>query len=617
MAYTPVASDVFQPTGDKSVQSAALEFRTLKAFVLVLDTDLSGFQAELDALQAAIGAGNNSVALAANLANSVNSTLGVSLIGLADYLAYPDGTLGNQAVSIKALRRGRTSPHANFNWFTSDFTVIECQGPGKAKLAQDISDVYQTKFGALIGSLVSYVHPLGSDANDGSSWRQAFLTLNKALRLTTNGIIYVWPGTYDLCDFRHTDSYGDHPKKIIAPYGGVTLRVAGDDPNAATWTLNNDFGGIYQMHVALTNVPIRVLRKDLIDKYGEPTPMPQFADLDTLGTLQNFGWAYNGAYSQGLSVTTTSASAVVTTTNTRSASVGMSISGTGIPGGATIISVTTGSSITMSANATASAAITATVAGRALYIREAMNVNVNTTTKANLQVIYGVAGDNRTLLYSTISYWENITFYGYISVLHVAGQTTPQFWAKRCTFKYGATSSILVEGGYAYTQDCRSYRTCADGGNYNILNAITPHVVEINYTTQFSGDVDTYGLAQTLNPQGTAANKNGSSNHDGYIVRVNGQHYDCFGPNIADTATSYSWNLGVTAGFNAMLPNSIPSNPRYGFVNQANNAWLDGCDATGQDLGFISDLAANSRTFNNFGSLIVTAGGVFTPYVPG
>jgi len=546
-----------------------------------------------------------------------------ALTGRSDLLVRPDSESTDILLSAaldqtrSALLKARTAPHANFNWFTSDFTVAGCPGTGQAVVVQDIADVFQTKFGALIGGTVSYVHPSGSDANTGSSWRSAFLTLSQALRSTTNGTIYIWPGTYDLSDFRYTDSYGDHPKKIIAPYGGVILRVAGDDPVAATWGLNGDYGGVYQMHVVSSNNPIRLLRKDLLDKYGEPTPMPYFSSLLSLAST-NFGWAFDPAYSSAITGNTTNGSNVLSgVNNVKSAAVGMAITGPGIPGGTTITAVIPGTSITMSANATATATgITTTVTGRALYVRDAMSTNVNTTTKANIQLVYGAGGDNRTLLYSTTSYWENITFWGYISVLKVAGQAAPQFWAKKCSFKYGATHAILAEGGHSYTQECRAYRMSSDGANYNALNGTTAQGVEINFTTQFAGDVDTYGTSQTANPQGNGQNKNGSSNHDAYVVRVNGLHIDPFGPNIADTATSYSWNLGVQAGYSQLTVNGIPSIPRYGILNQGNNAWNDGCSVTGNDAGFNSDSGANVKMFNCFGTQAITNGGVFTTYIP-
>lgn len=541
---------------------------------------------------------------------------GPAMMGLGLTTAYASDSVGEQLLAARILRKGRAAPHTNFSWFTADFTVSECQGPGRARLVQDLTDVFQTKFGASLGSTVSYVHPNGSDTNAGISWRTAFLTLAQALRSTTNGTIYIWPGTYALSDFRYTDSYGDHPKRIIAPFGGVILRVIGDLASAGTWTLDGDYGGMYAMCITSTNQPIRLLRNDLVDKYGNKMPMPLYSGRSGLAA-QNFGWAYEANASVAATVNTTSGSNVLTTTNAHQITPGMAISGTGIPVGAAVTAVTPGTSITISANATATgSAVTATATGNLIYVRDAMSASVQ-TNRANFDIVYGdSSGDSRILLYSTTSYWEGITIYGYFSVLNLSGQAIPQLWAKNCTIAYANAHELLVEGGYSYTQDCTAMYGAADGGNYNTTNGITARGVEINFTTHYMGDVATFGIEETLNPQGNGANKNGSSNHDSYVVRVNGFHADCYGPNVADTAPSYSWNLGVKAGINAIAVNSAPDNPRYGFLNQSNNAWMDGCAATGQDANFNSDGTAVTRIFNCFGSQSATNGGVFSSYMP-
>lgn len=575
-------------------------------------------------VQTSASFGGSQQVLAA-LADSTSASQGSGLVGFGS-VSYPANTIGwavqqmtpdIQASSV--LRLGRTSPHSNLDWFTSLFTVSQAQGPGNALLAQDIADVFQNTFGAAIGSTASYVHPDGNDGNAGTSWRSAFLTVAQALRNTTNGTIYIWPGTYALSDFRYTDSYGDHPKKIIAPFGGVTLRVPGDAANSATWTLDGDYGGMYTMCISSTNKPVRLLRSDLQDKFGNKMPMPIFADRLSLAS-QNFGWCYEAGKSLTLDVSTSNGINVLTVVSggTKQAAVGMSITGTGIPGGATITAVSTNATVTISANATATnASITATATGNLLTAREAMSADINATTKANMDIVYGdSSGDMRTLLYSTTSYWEGITFYGYISVLNASGQAIPQFWAKNCTFAYGNTHSLLAEGGYIYTQDCVSKYGAADGGNYNTLNSIVARGVEINFETYYQGDVLTYGTSMTLNPQGAGTNKNGSSNHDSYVVRVNGEHQMAYGPMIADTASSYSWFIGVEAGMSAISPNVAPSVPRYGILNQGNNAWLDGCSATGNDVGFNADSSANVMIFNSFGTQSATNGGVFTSYTP-
>lgn len=466
----------------------------------------------------------------------------------ADMVGYGTGTVGDELDMDVVLRSGRTSPNSAFDWFSADFSVAECSGPGRALLNQDIADVFYTKFSALWGGAVSYVRPTGNDSNDGATWASAFLTLGKALRNTTNGTIYIWPGTYDLSDFRYSDSYGDKPKRIIAPFGGVTLKVSGDTISSATWTANGTYGSVYQTTLSTSNQPVRILHTGLVDRFGEYVPIPKYASLADVNT-STCGWYYD--------------------------------SGTKI-----------------------------------LYVRMASE-NVNTTTKANLVAVYGdTTATNRTLIYSATSYWENITFWGYVSVLKLAGQAVPQFWAKNCTFKYGASSALLVEGGYCYTQDCRAHRCAGDGANYNTTAGTVSQGIEVNYKTEFCGDVGTYGTTQALNPLSTAENKNGSSNHDSYVVRINGQHEENWGPAVADTSGSYSWCLGTKVGHSALTAGTSPAVPRYGFLNQGNNAWLDNCSATGHDKGFNSDSSANVRVFACRGSTLATLSGTFTNYTP-
>ena len=141
--------------------------------------------------------------------------------------------------------------------------------------------------------------------------------------------------------------------------------------------------------------------------------------------------------------------------------------------------------------------------------------------------------------------------------------------------------------------------------------------IEINFESRFAGDVDTYGEDQTDNPTGsTSENKNGSSNHDSFVVRVNGIYERNFGPQVADTADSYSWNLGAIAGHSAIEDGVAPAIARYGFLNQANDAWMDGCAASGNDEGFEADTSADVRVFNCAGSFVTATGGTHTDFTP-
>ena len=249
-----------------------------------------------------------------------------------------------------------------------------------------------------------------------------------------------------------------------------------------------------------------------------------------------------------------------------------------------------------------------------IYVRNgALNVN---TVKARLSAIYSPGGDNSLLVLASILYLENITLDGYVYCLNQAGQATPQVWLKNCTVRYAESNSRNVQGGYVYSQACTYYRSAADHANYNILNSVTARGAEINDITWYAGDVDSfgYGATQTSNPVSAAQNKNGSSNHDSYVVRINGIHNKCYGPPIADTAPSYSWCLGTQTGYSYA---TAGAGQRIGFLMQGNSAWLDGCiGGPGQDFAFNSDSSANVQTFSCLGSQVASNSGVFAAYIP-
>jgi hypothetical protein len=201
-------------------------------------------------------------------------------------------------------------------------------------------------------------------------------------------------------------------------------------------------------------------------------------------------------------------------------------------------------------------------------------------------------------------------------VLRLGGQAVPQLWAKDCEFRYGRTSSLLVEGGYCYTQDCISSHCGGDGANYTSAAGTTCRGIEINFSSRFAGDVETFLQSQDNNPISTSENKNGSSNHDSFVVRVNGSYTRNMGPAIADTAGSFSWDLGTLSGHSAITYNTAPGIARYGVINQANTAWMDGCAAVGNDEGFASDSGATVNVFNCSGTFVQTSGGTHSDYVP-
>lgn len=489
-------------------------------------------------------------ALAADLANAATSTKGGGQVGWGVSVPYALTAVGGAINAVYSTTTARTAPHANFNWFTADFTVVGCAGPGRAVVQQDLRDVFLTKYAGAMNGALKYVAPAsvgGSDSNAGDSWASPYLTIDKALRTVLCGTIYLWPGSYGLPSFRYTDTGGTQPKRVIAPFGGVTIAELGDTISAATWTANATFINVYETTLVTANYVTRVLLATNLDKWGLPIPLPKQASLLTVDSSA-YGWWYD--------------------------------------------SVT-----------------------KKLYVRKGVE-NINTVTKANLSAVYAAAGDNQILLYSSTSYWENITFHGYLNILKLAGQAVPEGWFRACTFKFAEGNSRNVYGGGCYSQDCIAYRSTADHANYNTASATTAYGVEINDDTRFAGDVETFGSGATQpnNPIASGQNKNGTSNHDGYVVRINGVHADCYGPPIADTAGSYSWCMGTRTGYSYA---TAGGSQKIGFIMQGNQAWIDGCGAgPGLDAGVNADASAAVRIFNTQGVQLATTGGTFTRYAP-
>lgn len=459
---------------------------------------------------------------------------------------YSAGSIGYELLAAKALRQGRAAPHVNFNWFTSLWTVIGCQGPGRAAVLQDIRDLFFAQFGGVMTGGITYVDSVnGSDSNNGTV-AQPWATIDKAIRTSNSGTTYVMPGSYTSAGFRYTDTQGTRPKALIAPFGGVKITASGDVLSAAAWVPDGTFANTYKTVLSTANYPVRVLDSSTVDELGLPTPMPKYGSIAT-ADASGYGWWYDSAT-------------------------------------------------------------------KTVYVRM-FGLNVN-TIKARLSAVYAPGGDNSLLIQSTVLYVENITLDGYFYVLGVVGQATPQAWLKNCTVRYAESNSRNVQGGYCYSQGCTYYRSTADHANYNAANGVIGRGVEINDATWYAGDVDTFGSGsnQPNNPISTSQNKNGSSNHDSFVVRVNGTHNKAYGPPIADTATSYSWCLGTAAGYSYA---ATGSGQRYGFIMQGNSAWLDGCQgANGLDAAFNADGSANVRSFNCFGTQVSTTSGTFTAYIP-
>jgi len=463
----------------------------------------------------------------------------------ANSLGKNDLSIGKTAPRIAV----RAAPHSGFSWFTRDFTIVACNGPGKTELHEDLFDVFMGKFQSSMTGSVVYVDGLnGRDVNSGCSWATAFQTIEMAVRSSNGNIIYVAPGYYTTWrGFRFTDRLGSQPKALIAPKGGVTIAYSGDDLKNASWSSTTGYQNTYSTKISTGNWVTRVLDANSVDELNLPKPIPKQSSIAAVDS-SGYGWWYDKI-------------------------------------------------------------------SRILYLRiQAQDVNV---LKSNLTGIYATDGDNQYRITAAVLYIENIILFGYPSLYNDVGQLTPEIWLKNVSVRYSEGHSRSINGGKCYSQGGTYYRSAADNANYSALNGVVAYGVEINDLTWYAGDVDTFGAgaSQPNNPVSTEQDKNGSSIHEGYVVRINGSHNKSFGPPIADTTSSFTWCIGTQTGSTFdFYSNGLP----YGFVMQGNNAWLDSCQAgMASDATLNSDFGANTRLFNCLGLEVASRSGIFSIYAPG
>lgn len=134
-------------------------------------------------------------------------------------------------------------------------------------------------------------------------------------------------------------------------------------------------------------------------------------------------------------------------------------------------------------------------------------------------------------------YLRGIRFEGGGLQLIESGGVRPRLYMYNSDQIYGANFNIDSDGGTTYLEDVIVAHAGLDNLNYHDQGAVSARAVEINVTS--------YGAGYLKSGD---ENKNASSMHDtGSVVRVNGNYFDSYGPNIPDTGTSSSYNVGVSA----------------------------------------------------------------------
>jgi PKD repeat protein len=161
-------------------------------------------------------------------------------------------------------------------------------------------------------------------------------------------------------------------------------------------------------------------------------------------------------------------------------------------------------------------------------------------------------------------YAENINFQGGngIYIAGTPGGVKSNFYSKDCTFSYSGTTGVKVSGGDGYFKNSSAFSNTDDGFNYNPLNGITAHIIEVDTSSHDNG----------LWNSGDAVN--GASGHGlSKIVRINGRYYHNHGANIHD----------VIVGMESLNIQSLAYNSSA--TDSASNVdWRVGSSGAGQNV---------------------------------
>lgn len=193
--------------------------------------------------------------------------------------------------------------------------------------------------------------------------------------------------------------------------------------------------------------------------------------------------------------------------------------------------------------------------GSTIYVRTADS----RAPDANLLVMKN-ANNMATVFAGTNLYLEGLELLGGARPFYAPRGGT--ITLARCKARYG------VEEGFGFVDTTRATLIdCAMTGNGSdgVAYTTTPRAVEVRVTSCKNG--------HPITPTNIC---NGSSQHAGEVIRVDGVYLDNQGPNLADVLGAKSWNVRCRAS------GSIATQPtqQVGVWIQG-TAWLDGCDIGG------------------------------------
>jgi hypothetical protein len=186
-------------------------------------------------------------------------------------------------------------------------------------------------------------------------------------------------------------------------------------------------------------------------------------------------------------------------------------------------------------------------------------------------------------------YAENIDFVGGYAGLEFdntgAGQTG-ELYLKSCKFRHATGNGLESTGqSLVIAQDCLAARNGGDGFNYHYLNSVVPKIIEINNVGRDNGSA--------------GDDDNGSTSHDGAsIVRIMGEYMRNKGPNVIDSASLESLNLGVKSYTSAASISGARAD--FDLGGGSGTMWCDTCnnDESTSEHGFRAGTGTTVKKHN-------------------
>lgn len=239
------------------------------------------------------------------------------------------------------------------------------------------------------------------------------------------------------------------------------------------------------------------------------------------------------------------------------------------------------------------------------------DVDVN-AEKADFKITYA-DGTSRCLFYGPmhilfdVGEGSSLVFNGvHIAPFYNSG--APKVYAKGIEIRNSQGHGVDAQGAYYIFENCTIYASKNDNFHPADGGGVGTFAVEINCTSTEAGDIDTFSVLAV------GSTDNGSSMHGlGSVARFGGTYNNNRGPNIVDTGTGKSWNVGVIAHSGLAPGNS------YGFyaVTTAVEMYLDTCHAYNEtDAEINCETGCTIFRYNTTGETVLNNGTIDVNWVP-